>query len=647
MYEHLTTRRSSPAVRQNAPYTVIMPPIWRCAKINVLFPVISFAAIALAPPPAPASLESWAICRNCVNAGKIAAESTIVTPPETWSAVVILRKDGRVVGIGSAHEKNPLLEALQIAIDDANRRMTTLGATPVAIPWEQITLEIELGSKPEPVIGATYLQAAREIQPALDGIAVRRGNEWALAHPAVLQSLNVAGAPDQTFLSLVMQLGLPARDFDKIPASERVALYRFETTRIVQPTPTMPPTVVYRGSRIEPSRNPVESVDAAHAAVEGIVQWFERAMIRSTPTTDAQPAGQRRALDALGLRGDYLPADGTDESINAAPAEQALAAYALARCATLNRADEALARRSRDLSLAILAALQDVADIERDPLANPKSIAWIVLASVELGNHLHKSPAAITLNANAKGLLAKMVTAAANAPAQQPASPPQISLVFQGDPLEQSLQAAALAALDHAGNPIVDRAALVTAIDRCWTTTSRSQIIGVFGWLLLADRLMGDFPSTHIDIARAARAALAIVQIGMNENAIDTTNGPVPPDLVGAFALTGIASKGATAQTARPGYGLALMLDDPTLTPVGEQFRARAMQMGVIRFLRQLSYDDAASYLSRDRERTIGGIKNAPWDSRVAIAGNAMALLCLEESAFSLKSLNSTLESGK
>jgi hypothetical protein len=121
----------------------------------------------------------------------------------------------------------------------------------------------------------------------------------------------------------------------------------------------------------------------------------------------------------------------------------------------------------------------------------------------------------------------------------------------------------------------------------------------------------------------------------------------VPADLIGAFSLSGFASKGATAQTARPGFALALMMTDPLLTPVGEQYRARSMQMGVVRFLRQLAYDDVSSYLARDPQRTLGAIRTAPWDSRVAVAGNAMALLCLEESAISIKMLNSVLESAK
>ena len=624
------------------PYNWKMPQIWPIAKtilhFSIIFFVVAFAATST-PPPTASALNAWNECRKYVDMGEIPANSTFLALPETWSAVVILRKDAGVIGVGDSHEKDPIRGALRTALADARQRIVKMNGDSAAIKWDQITLELELGSKPEPLIGGTYLEASREIEPALDGIAVRRGNTWAAAHPAVLQALNAAAAPDQTLLSLVMQLGLPARDLDAIPTTERVGLYTFEATRIVQPASTMMPTFVNRGSLLQPTPGPRESVQSAQTGTSEILKWFERSMIHANKSSDSQSAGEQRALQSLGLRGDYLPAEGKDDSINAAPTEQSLSAFALARCATLNANDAAMAIRARTVALEILTALHDVAEIEKDPLADPKSIAWIILAALELevhGDHLKESPAAESLYANAKGLLIKMV-----------AGDDKKAVILRGDPLEQSLAAATLASLDSAGKPLVERAELVKAIDQCWTGTSRSQIVGTLGWLLLADQKLGPVPENHVTIARAARAALSHVQIGVHDGADSPVKTRVPPDLIGAFSLSGFASKGATAQTARPGFALALMMTDPLLTPVGEQYRARSMQIGVVRFLRQLAYDDVSSYLARDPQRTLGAIRTAPWDSRVAVAGNAMALLCLEESAISIKTLNSLLESTK
>ncbi len=639
------------------PYNWKMPQIWTIAKTILHFFVFFVALGATTPPPTADVLSAWVECRKYVDLGEIPANSTILANPEIWSAVVILRKDAKVIGVGDSQEKDPIRGALQTALADARQRIIKINGDSAPINWDKITLELELGSKPEPLIGGTYLEASREIEPALDGIAVRRGNTWAAAHPAVLQALNAAAAPDQTLLSLVMQLGLPARDLDALPTTERVGLYTFEATRIVQPASTMLPTFVNRGSRLQPTPGPSESVRSAQTGTNEILKWFERSMIHASKSNEAQSAGEQSALQSLGLRGDYLPAEDKDDSINAAPAEQSLAAFALARCATLNATDEAMAIRARSVALEILTALHDVSEIEKDPLADPKSIAWIVLAALELevhGDHLKESPAAESLSSNARDLLIKMVSADVKDLRKPQASDAAIDksssenkVIFRGDPLEQSLAAAALSSLDSAGKPLVDRADLVKAIDQCWNGSSRNQIVGILGWLLLADQKLGPVPENHAAIARAARAALSHVQIGVHDGADSPVTTRVPADLIGAFSLSGFASKGATAQTARPGFALALMMTDPLLTPVGEQYRARSMQIGVVRFLRQLAYDDVSSYLARDPQRTLGAIRTAPWDSRVAVAGNAMALLCLEESGFSIKTLNSLLESSK
>ncbi len=636
-----------PSAQVTNSYTWKMSRNWRLANATVAFLTV-FANLggsgAIRPPTPPGAemvLATWWECRKLIDSQGNEAILEPKSAPEVWSAVALLRKDGRVIGVGGSHQADSVRQALQTALADARLRVQQGGGDPATIRWERVTLELELGSKPEPLIGGTYLLAAQEVAPALDGLAVRRGNDWAIAHAAVLQSLNAASAPDQTLLSLVMQLGLPAREFSELPATERVGLYRFEATRIVQPEPQASPKLVHRGAVLEPTLAATTTCQRAQSAVESLVEWFERSMIRPSASGGPQSDGEKRALQSLGLRGDYLPAACADETINAPPAEQALAAFALARCATLNSENASLAKRARTLALEILARLQVVDELERDPLADPKSIAWIVLSSLELGESLGDLTAATTLNSNAKGLIAKIC-----------ASGPQEGLplsanngILRGDPLEQALLAAALAALDRAGTPVVDRAMLVQSIDQLWGENSRGQVVGILGWLLLADRYLGGVPERHAAIARAARVALSRAQLGVEVDQTNPSTGRLSPDLVGAFSLSGLASKGATAQTARPGYALALMMTDPTLTPVGEQYRARAMQMGVVRFLLQLTYDDVSSYLAENPQRTIGALRTAPWDSRVAVAGNAMGLLCLEESVFSINSLNSVLGS--
>ncbi|MSR69949.1 MAG: hypothetical protein EXS17_06345 [Phycisphaerales bacterium] len=547
-----------------------------------------------------------------------------MTPGECWSAVVILRLDGRVVGVGEAHDSEPIEHALSAAIADARQRSSSSKSEPEVASWQRMTLELELGSKPEPLIGADYAQAAQEVEPALDGIAVRRGDQWALAHPCVLQSLNAAASPEQSLLSLVLQLGLPARELAELTPTEKVGLYRFHTTRIVQPALTMTPTLALRGARTQPILSATSACIEANAVADSIVEWFDRSMIRAPSGDATHPAGERAALISLGIRGDYLPADGVDATLCAPPAEQALSAYALARFARLNAAESPLTSKARALAREVINALGEVSEIESDPLTNRKAVAWIVMAAVELGGDFSDAPKARALVAQATETLKTQG--------------------IQGDPLEQALAAVALTALDQAGRPAVDRAVLVTSVDKLWQAQSRAQLVGVLGWMLIADGHLGVNDPTHTELARAARVALSRAQLAVEESLDVAAATRTPPDLIGGFALSGIGSKGATAQSARPGHALALMLGDPQVTPVGEQFRARAMQVGLVRFMRQLTYDEVSSYLAPDPRRTMGAIRTAPWDSRVSVAGNAMALLCLKESAVSLARINSLLE---
>ncbi len=634
MYQHHNTRielicgthtrvpfPSGLITRVIAPYTRRMARFWSVATICRVFLAVFSFSIASTPAVADATLDAWQECRRWVDAGKISRDNGKANP-QWWSTVVLLRLDGRIAGVGEAHGEDCLTKAASAALLDASQRNRSSASDQHDPQWQRMTLELESGFEPEPLIGATYAQAASEIEPALDGIAVRRGDQWALAHPSVLQALNAAASPEQTLLSLVLQLGLPARELADLTASERIGLYRFRTTRMVQPTASAGPALVFRGSRTQQALTPSQACIEAGALADSIVGWFDRSMIRVPQGDEPSATRANAALSALGLRGDYLPSDGTDSALCAPPAEQALSAYALARFASLNDPTSARTTAARALSIELLEALGEVSEVEGDPLATSKAVSWIVMAGVELGAELENSAHANALWRNALGTLAKAGIA--------------------GDPLEQALAAAALAAVDRAGRPAIDHALLVEQVGALWQSTERGQLVGVLGWLLCADRSLNCSSGIHADLARAARAALSRAQLGMDERALEVER--VPIDLVGAFSLSGFGSHGASAQSARPGHALALMLADEQFTPVGEQFRARAMQVALIRFLRQLAYDEVSSYLAPDARRTSGALRSAPWDSRVSVAGNALALLCVKESEVALIRLNSVLE---
>jgi hypothetical protein len=587
--------------------------------------MIGDAAVAFAPPQDDIAIATWTSCRADFDR-EIAEKSALKEVREDYhSASVLLRLDGQVIGVGSARSPGAVATALGAAVEDATRRWnSTPGRAGKPIPRNRVTLELEVGADFEPLLGTTFAQASREVQPALDGMALRRGGEWALAHPGVLQALNAASAPDQSLLSLALQVGLPARDLDQLPADERVAIYRFDATRVVQPSAGSAPIVVHRGMRLVPLEYGAQLIREIDTCSEGIAAWLERSLIDPTVGGGEQPSQQHSALRALGLRGDYLPAERADATLFAGAAEQALAAAALAKFARSHGGSAGL--RAAAVSAAILCALGRVDELETDPHADAKAVAWIVIACMTLPKDVAACTELEALRSDYRRALLARCT-----------KPDAASLTIEGDPLEQSLLLAALAMCERESDPLVNREALASAIDRCWKDTPRGVLVGVFGWLLEADLALGDVPADHRALIAAARQALFAVQLGSPGLAAAQLD-PPPPDVCGAFALTGQSSRGANAQSARPGHGLALMLRSPDLTGDADVERACASQALLVRFLRQLAFDDTACYLVADRSRALGALRTAPWDSRIAVAANAMSLICLEETKMALQS---------
>jgi len=582
------------------------------------------------------AIAAWNSCRSAANAGISGKTILPGLPDDFHSASVLLRLDGQVIGVGTARSPGAVATALSTAVEDAMRRWTsTPSRVDQAIPFARVTLELEVGGEFEPLLGTNFAQAARDVQPALDGMALRRGSEWALAHPGVLQALNAASAPDQTLLSLALQVGLPARDLDQLPADERVAIYRFAATRVVQPSAGSAPVIVHRGMRLVPMERGAQLIRDIDACSEGIVAWFERSVIASERFESDQPSRQQSALRALGLRGDYLPAERADATLFAGPAEQALAAAALAKFSRSHGGS--VAQRAATVSAEILCALGQLDEVEIDPREDAKAVAWIVMACAALPKEVPACQELSALRSMYRNALLARCTKPMNPDAGVADSGAVTApLTIHGDPLEQSLLLAALAACDRVGDPLVERERLVAAIDKCWKDTPRGVLVGVFGWLLEADLALGGVPSHHRSLVHAARQALLSVQLGSTGLAAAQLD-PPPPDVHGAFALTGQSSRGANAQSARPGHGLALMLGDTELTSDEEIERVCESQAMLVRFLRQLAFDDTACYLVADRNRALGALRTAPWDSRIAVAANAMSLICLEESRNALQ----------
>ena len=231
----------------------------------------------------------------------------------------------------------------------------------------KLTLELEVAGRPVPLLGRSFREFARQLEPGLDGLAIRRADDWALMFPAQMRAANTAGDVPRQVLPLAVQLGLPAAAPGDLLTRLDVSLYRFRTTHLAQAAPDKRPFSTVRGDVVV-ARSEVTPRRIA-ATADAIAQH----LLRSFSPLDVAP----------GLMGTYRPAPDQYEPLIAPPREQALAAYALARYAQAPRVDPRIARQAAGAGHQILLQLQAGAGGEDNPLAEVEACAAIVYAGYE------------------------------------------------------------------------------------------------------------------------------------------------------------------------------------------------------------------------------------------------------------------------
>jgi hypothetical protein len=614
--------------------------------------------------PTITATEAWLDARGWLDRGEAPTQPRPV--PGARVIAVSIRRDGTLIGVGESQSSSDgarppdladgaraadLADAVRQAINEARRDTTLARALETdTTAWTRLSLELELAGDPVPLAGVNYEQAARSIDPGIDGMAVRRGPRWLFTMPGRAMSLEVASDPARTFVGMASRLGVPMRDLPDLLPAETPALYRVPVTRLVQPLDSREPVQVVRFAR-QVVTTPADGTDAgAQAAADRVADWLCGHL---HPTTSGMDVAEGAAvLENLGLRGDWIPSAGVHEPMSALPADQALAALALARYArtapdtaspTANRnaSDTDRAAAARAAARRILVALLRVAPVERDPLQDRNAIALGVMAALELKNAL---PADAELT-HARDTLIREFLRDGSSTAWMTAD---------ATPRMRTAEIAAACSLLASGDTRLDAASLRSALDAAWRDIPRRDLVSELGWLLWSERALASakVPASndardHQELARSTRAALSRAQIAPEISNGTVAEDPFPDDLMGGFRLAGPNTRGATAQSARPMLGLALMLDNPYLTPDGERFRSREMQRMAVRFLRQLQVDDVTAASIPGSRRCLGALRSAPWEMRLSVAANSTALLALTESHDGMISLEGVIDSSR
>lgn len=613
-------------------------------------------------PPVDPCVAAWTIARGWLDQFGLPREhdaAAAVALPGTTGVSVVLRAAGSVVGRGDANPADglSLRRAMGRAMGEA------LGAMRSAIEKSgenlgpKLSLEIEFAGEPTPLIGKSVVDASRRVRPGIDGLAVRRGQRWAIAYPGRLLAVNAADNPIATFAGLAADLGLQAADLADLGAQRDVALYRVDTVRLVQLAPGAMPTALWRNDEL------VADGAVDRDALAQLLASTARRLVRSVyrPAVDVPPRG---------FFGDYRPV--TDERRPPiAPAfEQMLCCLALLHLAEplqqavtdsrslvgLARADaEAFVAETRTTALQVLESLSSetstaVVGAGGDIFGDRRAAACAVLAILELPTK-DRAP---WLNQMLEWALTRV---------NDGFNERDGFVDVDGKPVAaqvQALLASALARADRVHRdgsaPTIDpklcsRDRAAFAVDVAWRGVAGNMQATLLPWIVWAERdLQATAPSGGAS-GQAGRRSSALIdlrdqllaaQAGLGDVELDRADA----DLRGGFVLNSggpaaaggsasdaplgsFGSPNVTAQSLRPFAAFAAMLAEPAWTPPAAFGPLMARQRAAARFVLQLAVRPPVDTLYRRPSAVVGGIRAATWDCDQPVAPQAMAIIGL------------------
>jgi hypothetical protein len=574
-------------------------------------------------------VRTFAAARAWLDAG--GAGAAIEAPAEVRSAAVVLRLHGRVIGMGKdaggPAPQRTVDRALRAAFDDARAKAPSRPAAP-ADPAElgrSLTLELELAGDRVPLIGRTFEEASRQFEPGECGLQLADGDRTAYMPASFLLARDMAAPASRGIVSLVRELGLPARDLPELQElGGRTALYSSKGLRITERSPGGALVVPCRLLPAVPGEAPPR--EWMHDACGRIAGRLER-QLEFAPGGDGAPQDAVAQLGRTGLRGDFRLLAGSFEPFTAPPGEQALAAWALARAATTPGWPQPLRDRCAATSRRVLTALADVDPSEREPTSDPIATACILLAAAELGGAGELPPA---FGRRAREALAAQLMPAALAVAR---------------PLERAMLLDAAAATASGDAPPIGRERLEPEIGSALASAGAAELPAIAPFLfdalrrLHGDRWAGAMEARVRDAANAARTVLLATQLG--EPGPGTGQGPVTlDDMPGAYPTAGSASGRAGAQSLRMQVFVAMLAGLPGMR-ADDRDREDRLSLGrANRFLGQLLAPKSIACCTASPDLAEGGILASPAEATQPVAAQAFAILALAESERALARLD-------
>jgi len=534
---------------------------------------------------------------------------------EASGVCVILRHGGRVIGTGTDTTGDGLMvrratgRALSEVLGDP--AVASLPAGQLASTGRALTLQLEVAGSLVPLIGKTYAHIAGQLDPGLDGVAIRRwrGDHLAMLFPARVRANNTAGRLERLLPALAVDVGLAVMPLPELARRFDVSLYRFRTIDLAQATP--------RGSPFQTTRGDVLVLDAAvnRASIEQLARGI----------ADHLTASMAKVGEPVGLMGTYQPSSDRYEPLIAPPLEQALAAWALTRYGGLPSLDAETAARMHAVGARILEDLSVVTPVETDPLLSAVACAAIVHAALEHPTFLagDRAPRLFLEAAARVGSGWTRQDGFIDIDEQVPVPPHARALI-----------ASAMSRLLVAGIDGVDDSTAREALDAAWESVAPHGRVALLPWIGWGE---ADYAAaTDRPVASARLIELRDLLDGARLDRTTLVKAG-DPDLAGGFELSRKRRGLATSQTLRPAALLAWMIRQPDFTPPDEASLALGRMLQTMRFITQLAVRDSLLWSCPDPDRAVGGIRQATWDWDQPVPAQALALVTAVEMLRSLE----------
>ncbi|MEZ6212249.1 MAG: hypothetical protein R3B46_13545 [Phycisphaerales bacterium] len=553
---------------------------------------ISGARAEAVPTPSDA-MEAYRTVRGWVDSGAIDATADDVGPvsdPEGLrAACVTMRLDGRVIGRGLswAGDGRDLLVSAQRAWQ---RGVESVGAV-IGDRAAAIALDMELGGEFVPLVGETELDFLSQINPGIDGIAVRAGERIGVTFPG--QMLASGWSAQQALTHAIAPLELPQVDFATLRNRYGLVVYRFETEHLAEPVSGAEPVFLHRcGRRV--SMGEVSGAGILGAAGEAAL-FLQRL---------AWPGPEPH-----GIRGDYDPIADSYAPAIAPPASQAIAAWALSVYAQTPGVDAADAARALRSARETLAEFTLATEFEDDPGLDPGALAlWLVALEESGGAGVYfEGEAAERIEKFADDARAGLLGLANDAER------------FDAQPAV--IRAMVALALSYGGDE--ESVGKASEIARwLYVETAPGDLVALMPWLGLAsERLAADGKIGAEGALREMRSVIERFTIHGEEADAGTD------DLVGGVVFTRGRTPLPSWQSLRPVSFLAVMIGDDRLTGAHERGASWRSLVESLRFAMQLQADETAGHMFVRPEAALGGVRLALWDQRCSVNATALALV--------------------